>query len=54
MIALQNFNFKDYSTTKCAAAMENLKTNYTFFVKPTSFLLFQGAKRSMTNFSSCF
>ena len=35
---------------KFLAATKKLKTNYTFFVKPTCFLLIQEAIRSMTNF----
>ena len=37
-------------TRKFAAAIKNLKTNYTFFVKETCFLLIQEIRKSMTNF----
>ena len=37
--------------SKFAAATKNLKTNYTFFVKPTRFFIIQEAQISMTNFS---
>ena len=36
---------------KFAAATKNLKTNYTFFVKPTCLSLIQETRRSMTNLS---
>ena len=37
-------------TRKFAAATKNLKTNYTFFDKPTCFLLIHETRRSMANF----
>ena len=34
---------------KFVVVTKNLKTNYTFFVKPTCFLLIQETRRLMTN-----
>ena len=48
-----NYSFWIYCAfiRKFAAATKNLKTNYTFFVKPTRFFIIQEAQKSMTNFS---
>ena len=44
------FLFKSLNVFNLPAATKNQRTNYTFFVKPTCFLLIQETRRSMTNF----